>query len=100
MAMIAGQFLNCGEVRAKAGQALSLVLGLRDATTCEERKAILEKSVTVGDRRLVRHIVPLTKKTGCGAKKSEDCHPCLRDDNQKVIREALTRTQARKAPTF
>jgi hypothetical protein len=100
MAMIAGQFLNSTEVRAKASPALGLVLGLRDATTCEERKTILEKSVTVGDKRLVRHIVPLTKKTGCGEKKADDCHPCLRDENQKVIRDALGKTQLRKAPTF
>jgi hypothetical protein len=100
MAILAGQFLNISEVRAKTSSALSLVLGLRDATTCEERKSLLEKAITDGDKRLVRHIVALTKKTGCGEKKNDDCHPCLRDDNQKIIRDALTKTQARKAPTF
>lgn len=100
MAMLAGQYLNTSEVRAKASPALTAVLSLRDATTCEERKAILEKSLTVGDKRLVRHIVPLTKKTGCGDKKNDDCNPCLRDENQKIIRDALTKTQVRKVPVF
>jgi hypothetical protein len=100
MAILAGQFLASKDVRSKASPALSLVLELKDATTCEQRKAILEKAIQVGDKRLVRHIVPLTKKTGCGEKKNDDCHPCLRDENQKIIREALTKTQARKSPVF
>jgi hypothetical protein len=100
MALLAGQFLNAAEVRAKASPALALVLDLRDATECEKRKAILEKAVEIGDRRIVRHIVPLTKKTGCGSKKTDDCNPCLRDGNQKVIRDAMGKAQARKSPSF
>jgi hypothetical protein len=100
MAQLAGQFLNSKEVRGKTSPALALVLDLRDATECDQRKAILEKAVETGDRRLLRHIVPLTKKTGCGAKKTDDCNPCLRDGNQKVIREAMAKAQGRKAPTF
>jgi hypothetical protein len=100
MAVLAGQFLNGKEVRAKASPALALVLDLRDAKECSERKTILEKAVEIGDRRILRHIVPLTKKTGCGPKKSDDCNPCLREENQKSIRDAMAKSQARKSPTF
>ncbi|HMA93876.1 MAG TPA: hypothetical protein VKP30_14395 [Polyangiaceae bacterium] len=100
MALLAGQFLSSKDVRSKASPALALVLDLRDATTCEQRKQILEKAVDAGDRRIVRHIVPLTKKTGCGAKKTEDCNPCLREDNQKIIRDSMGKTQGRKSPSF
>lgn len=100
MAILAGQFLSSKEVRSKASPALTLVLDLRDATTCEQRKQILEKAIEAGDKRIVRHIVPLTKKTGCGAKKTEDCNACLREENQKVIRESMGKTQGRKSPTF
>lgn len=100
MALLAAQFLNSKEVRAKASPALALVLDLRDATECDQRKTILEKAAEIGDRRILRHIVPLTKKTGCGAKKTDDCNPCLRDDTQKVIREALGKAQGRKGPSF
>lgn len=100
LALLSGQFLSGRELRAKASPALALVLDLREATTCEQRQVILEKSLEIGDKRLVRHIVPLTKKTGCGDKKSDDCHPCLRSENQKLIRDALQKTQARKAPSF
>jgi len=98
MAMLASGFLGSKEVRAKSAPALALVFDLRDATTCEQRQAILEKAVDIGDKRLVRLIVPLTKKAGCGDKKNDDCNPCLRADNQKVIRDALSKTQSRKPP--
>lgn len=100
MAILAGQFLNTKTVRSNASPALALVLDLRDATECEARRAILEKAVEIGDKRIVRHIVPLTKKTGCGAKKTDDCNPCLREGNQKLIRAALGKSLARKAPAF
>jgi len=100
MALLVGQFMSSKEVRAKASPALALVLDLRDATECDKRKALLEKAAEIGDRRILRHVVPLTKKTGCGAKKTDDCNPCLRDDNQKVIRDALAKAQSRKAPGF
>jgi hypothetical protein len=100
MALLAGQFLNTKEVRAKAAPALALVLDLRDSTECDQRKTILEKAVEIGDKRILRHVVSLTKKTGCGAKKTDDCNPCLRDDNQKIIRDVLGKAQNRKAPAF
>lgn len=100
MSMVAGQLLNSKELRSKASPALALVLDLRDATSCEQRQAILEKSLELGDKRMVRHIVPLTKKSGCGPKKTDDCNPCLREGNQKLIRDSMGKTQARKAPSF
>jgi hypothetical protein len=100
MAQLAGQLLNSKELRSKASPAFALVLDLRDATTCEQRESILEKSIELGDRRMLRHIVPLTKKSGCGPKKTDDCNPCLREGNQKLIRDSMGKTQTRKAPAF
>jgi hypothetical protein len=100
IALLAAQFLNTKEVRVKASPALALVLDLRDAKECDERRALLEKAAETGDKRILRHVVPLTKKTGCGQKKTDDCNPCLRNDNQKVIRDVLARAQGRKSPTF
>jgi hypothetical protein len=94
----ADQLLRCDELRTKVSSALKVVLDLRNASTCEERKAILETALLVGDQRLVRHVVPLTKKNGCGSKKNEDCFPCLRAENQKIIRDVLERVQTRNAP--
>jgi hypothetical protein len=98
--LLASQFLASKEVRQKAGPPLSVVFDLRDATECDQRKALLEKAAEVGDRRVVKLLVGLTRKTGCGEKKTDDCNPCLREDNSKVVTDALVKSQKRKAPAI
>jgi hypothetical protein len=100
LAKLADQLLLNKAVRPKASPALALALDLREATTCETRRALLEKAAEIGDRRMLGTTVSFVKKNGCGDNKRDDCNPCLRDDNSKVLRTALGKVQARKAPTY
>jgi hypothetical protein len=100
LAKLADQLLLNAQVRSKASPALALVLDLRDATTCEARRPLLEKAPELGDRRMLGLVVNTTKKTGCGDNKRQDCNPCLRDDNSKIIRSALAKVQSRKPPSY
>ncbi len=100
LAKLSEQLLLNKEVRPKASPALALLLDLREATTCEARRPLLEKAPDVGDRRMLGLVVSYTKKTGCGANNRLDCNPCLRDDNSKLLRTAITKVQSRKALTF
>jgi hypothetical protein len=96
----AEQLLVNKQVRPKASPALSVLLDLRDATTCEQRKAILEKATEVGDRRMLMAAAGLAKKTGCGEHQRDDCNPCLREKNSKLLHDALVKIQKRKPPSY
>lgn len=100
LAKLADQLVANKDVRPKASPALALALDLRDATTCEARRPLLEKAVDIGDRRMLALAVTYIKKTGCGANSRLDCNPCLRDDNSKILRMALAKVQGRKPPSY
>ena len=100
LAKLSEQLLLNKEVRTKASPALALLLDLRDTTTCEARLPLLEKAPEVGDRRMLSLAVSYIKKAGCGAGNRQDCNPCLRDDNSKVLRTAIAKVQGRKAPAY
>ncbi len=100
LAKLADQLVANKDVRPKASPALALALDLRDATTCEARRPLLEKAVDIGDRRMLALAVTYIKKTGCGANSRLDCNPCLRDDNSKILRTALAKVQGRKPPSY
>jgi hypothetical protein len=100
LAKLAEQLLLNKEVRPKSSPALGLLLDLKDATTCEARQTLLEKAPEVGDRRILGLVVSYTKKTGCGNASRQDCNPCLRADNSKLLRTALAKVQTRKPPSY
>ncbi len=100
VALLAQQLLDSQAVRPKASPALALVLDLRDATTCEQRLGLLEKAIETGDRRLLKPVIALTRKAGCGETKRDDCNPCLRVDNAKILRDVLGKIQRRKPPSL
>ena len=100
LAKLADQLLSNKDVRPKASPALALALDLRDATTCEVRRPLLEKAPDIGDRRMLTLVVSYIKKTGCGNNGRQDCNPCLRDDNSKILRTALAKVQGRKPPSY
>lgn len=100
LSRLAEQLLMNKQVRHKASPALALALDLREATTCEQRQSLLEKAPEMGDRRMLGTTVGLINKQGCGPKKHDDCNPCLHEDNSKLIRSALAKIQARKAPSY
>jgi hypothetical protein len=84
------------DVRPKASPALSVALDLREATTCEESKALLSKAIDQGDKRALVPINRLARKTGCGPNKKQDCYPCLRDGD--LIKRAFNAVRVRREP--
>lgn len=84
------------DVRPKASPALSVALDLREATTCEESKALLSKAIDAGDKRALVPINRLARKAGCGPNKKQDCYPCLRDGD--LIKRAFNAVRVRREP--
>jgi hypothetical protein len=84
------------DVRPKASQALSVALELREATTCEESRALLEKAIEHGDKRALVPINRLARKSGCGPNKRQDCYPCLRDGD--LVKRAFNAVRVRLEP--
>ena len=46
------------------------------------------------DERALFELVPLQDKTGCGARKKDDCYPCLRTSND--LDDAISAVRTRK----
>jgi hypothetical protein len=84
------------DVRPKASPALAVALELREATTCEESQALLEKAIEHGDKRALVPINRLARKTGCGPNKRQDCYPCLRDGD--LVKRAFNAVRVRREP--
>jgi len=78
IAQLADDLLVSKEVRGKASPALLLTLDLRQASQCEDFKALLPRAAEQGDRRAIPVLAKLTKKKGCGDTKNDDCYECLR----------------------
>jgi len=93
---LARSLIYSKEVRSKASPALSVVLDLRDAETCEQNRDLLAKTAEVGDKRAFHLLGKLTRKYGCGANKRQDCYPCLRDG--KDLDNAMKAVKTRREP--
>src|SRR5690606_14393506 len=81
----ARQSLKSADVRAAAGPALILLLEFEEAKTCSETERLVERAVLVGDKRALPILEKMEITSGCGRKKSEDCYPCLRDDDSLKV---------------
>jgi hypothetical protein len=86
------------DVREKASPALAVVIDLRTGDSCEQVKQALPRAIEHGDRRAVPWLGKLTRKTGCGAGKRSDCHPCLRDGDD--LKMAVKAAGKRPAPRY
>jgi hypothetical protein len=86
------------DVRAKASAALAVAIDLRRATSCEQRKEILARSIQYGDQRSLGQLALLRSKAGCGPKKTDDCHACLRADG--ALEEAIQAVSRRAPPNL
>jgi hypothetical protein len=84
------------DVRPKASPALSVALDLREATTCEENRALLPRAIEHGDKRAYVPVNRLARKTGCGPNKRQDCYPCLRDGD--LVKQAQDALRVRREP--
>ncbi|MDP9151019.1 MAG: hypothetical protein M3O36_13900, partial [Myxococcota bacterium] len=79
-ALRAKHSLDLPAVRARASRALSVLLELREAKTCEQKHALLERARDHGDARLLSILQPYEATRGCGFLGRTDCHPCMRKD--------------------
>jgi len=86
------------DVRGKASPALAVALDLKRATSCEQRKEILPRAIQYGDQRSLTQLALLRNKFGCGPKKNEDCHACLRDGT--ALAEAIQSISRRAPPNL
>lgn len=70
--------LKKGSVRAVASEATVVLLDLRAARTCEEKRGLFKRALQEGDMRVVLHLRALQQTNGCGPGGQNDCWPCLR----------------------
>ncbi len=98
---LAKALVYSAEVRSRASPALAVALKLREAETCEEFERLLGEVTLNGDRRVVRILLQLQARTGCGKREQEDCYPCLRDEESSAaLTNALAIVRNKSAPTF
>jgi hypothetical protein len=96
---LARALLLSPDVRPHASPALSVALELREAQSCEAFKAVLPRALKDGDRRSLSPLGKLVAKRGCGAKKNEDCYPCLREKPDELS-ATLNAAKSRRPPAF
>lgn len=91
--VLVDDLLASKDVRGAASPALSVILDLREAETCNDAWRVVQRAIESADRRAVASLESLRVRTGCGYRKSEDCYRCLRgdDDLEKAIRAARSR---------
>ncbi|HNN92061.1 MAG TPA: serine/threonine-protein kinase [Pseudomonadota bacterium] len=70
--------LQKGTVRALASEATLILIDLRGAGRCEDKRNLLRRAATQGDARTVSYLQQLQVPTGCGPGGQNDCWPCLR----------------------
>lgn len=86
------------DIRAKASPALNVALELRAAEECEAVQALVKRATEEGDRRSLAPLSRLTRKSGCGQNKRQDCFPCL--GQRKEVVEALRAVGKRQPPRY
>jgi serine/threonine-protein kinase len=74
-------------VRSRASLHLALVFDFREAKTCEQKHALLDRARSQGDARLLPMLQGLESKRGCGFLAHSDCYPCMRRDT--MLSEAI-----------
>lgn len=87
-------FLQSKNFEKVASPGLRAIVKLRYAGGCEEKRATFAELKQHADERALFELVPLQDKTGCGARKKDDCYPCLRTSNE--LDDAITAVRNRK----
>ena len=88
-------FLQSSSFEKVATPSLRAIVKLRYSAGCDEKKALLPELKKSSDERALFELVPLQDKTGCGARKKDDCYPCLRTSNDLDDAIAAVRTRKR-----
>jgi serine/threonine-protein kinase len=73
--------LQRADVRKLASPGLTVTLELRQASSCESKRALLPRAKDVGDTRTVSVLKGYSSTRGCGFANAKDCWPCLRKEN-------------------
>ena len=94
----ASSLLMTAPVRARASDALQVLLDAWDTSSCQEARSLLGRAYESGDRRSIRHLAKFASTHGCGDEGSEDCYPCLRDD--RLLVNSLRAAQQRPGPSL
>ncbi len=91
--------LDVAEVRSRASSALAVLLEFRDAKTCEDKHALLDRARDHGDARLLAALQPYESTRGCGFIGRSDCYPCMHKDRLLWdAKSAIEERAARGAP--
>jgi serine/threonine protein kinase len=88
-------FLQSPAFEKVATPSLRAIVKLRYSAGCDEKKALLPDLKKSSDERALFELVPLQDRTGCGARKKDDCYPCLRTSNDLDDAIAVVRTRKR-----
>jgi hypothetical protein len=81
------------EVRARASPAAAVTLELREAKSCDVRRALLPRAREVGDARTLATIEVYKRTRGCGILGAFDCYTCMRRDS--LLDDTVTALEAR-----
>jgi eukaryotic-like serine/threonine-protein kinase len=87
-------FLQSPSFEKVATPSLRAIVKLRYSAGCDEKKTLLAELKKSSDERALFELVPLQDKTGCGARKKDDCYPCLRTSND--LDDAIAAVRNRK----
>ncbi len=82
------QSLTKEAVRKLAAPEAELLLDLRGAARCEQKKALLSRAGQHGGTRVQRYLQSLQTTTGCGPGGQNDCWSCLR--KSPALQNAIT----------
>ena len=82
------QSLAKDAVRKLAAPEAVLLLDLRTAARCEQKKALLPRAAQHGGARVQRYLQSLQGTTGCGPGGQSDCWSCLR--KSPALQNAIT----------
>jgi hypothetical protein len=88
-------FLQSPAFDKVATPGLRAIVKLRYSAGCDEKRALLADLKKSSDERALFELVPLQDKTGCGARKKDDCYACLRTSNELDDTIASVRTRKR-----
>jgi hypothetical protein len=77
----ADQALRSPDFSKLSTPELSIAVGLRFATTCPQRYALLPRAKEIGDERALGYLNLYRATTGCGRRQRDDCYSCLRTDS-------------------
>jgi serine/threonine-protein kinase len=88
-------FLQSPSFEKVATPSLRAIVKLRYSAGCDEKRALLGELKKSSDERALFELVPLQDKTGCGARKKDDCYPCLRTSNDLDDTIAAVRNRKR-----